>query len=876
MAEIDEPDKGINLRNPTTRVAQTQLLIATTLGLIAFFSFCVLRNTWFKLYASRYYRRKGLPRLPKRSLFGWIPVLWNINENDLVNNAGLDAVVFLAFFKMAIKLLSIMAFMSIAILSPVRFHFTGRIDQGDNDDDDNNDGNTNGTAIVKKVIKEYTINTLKKHQDDDSPVQLQPYLWMYVVFTYVFTLLTLHLLLKQTKHVVNIRQKHLGHQNSITDRTIRLSGIPPELRDETILKNHIEGLNIGKVSSITICREWRQLNKLYKRRKSVLSKLEDQWAEYLGPLSFSSQKQNLPLNSRIRESFRLEHSPVQRPYQDEPDTTDNEDNDNTDNEATDNEDIDEQLLDNDTDDAPDDYRSIHEYARRHGGVSLSGQPYEHIRPKIKTGLFGLFGKEVDAIDYYTNQLDVIDQEILRARDKHYPATPTAFITMESVASAQMAAQAVLDPKVHHLITRLAPAPHDIIWDNIVLSRKERLIKVYVITVIIGILTVSLIFPVGYLATLLNPKTIRAFWPGLADFLEKNEWARNSVSGLLPTYLFTILNFAIPFLYVWLSSMQGFISHGDEELSAVSKNFFYIFVNLFLVFTTAGTASNYWGFLSDTSKLAYQLAQSLNELSLFYVDLIILQGVGMFPFKLLLFGSVLRFPFFKAGCKTPRDYRELYKPPVFNFGLHLPQPILILIITIIYSAFSSKILLSGLAYFIIGYYVYKYQLMYSVVHPPHSTGKVWPIVVRRIMLGLLLFQLTMAGSLAAYQDGYVLAMVLIPLPFITLAVLWNFQKHYIPLSNFIALRAIRENSEHDSSELDSEDLVGEGLLSTHENQGIPTTGKTLDEMREVDQTYEYPYLIEPLDGPWISIEGDEVVVANSEGTVRKKVILMEWE
>jgi hypothetical protein len=868
MFDLDDPGNGINLRNPTTRVAETQLIVATALGLFAFLTFCVLRNTWFKLYASRYNRRKGLPTLPTKSLFGWIPVVWKINENDLLNHAGLDAVVFLGFFKMAIKLLGLMAFLSISIISPVRYHYTGNYDQGGGQNGD--DSHQNGTTIFRRMTSDYSITKHKKH----SPAQFQPYLWMYVFFTYVFTVLTLNFLLRQTKHVVKIRQKHLGHQNSITDRTIRLSGIPPDLRNEQTLKAHIEGLNIGKVSSITICREWRQLNRLYKTRKSVLHKLEDQWASYLGPLSFSSQKQNLPLNPRLRESFRLERSPVQRPYYDDPDVTDNEEDD-----------IDDNLLDNSTtngDSQEDDYRSIHEYARRHAGVTLSGQPYEHIRPKVKTGLFGLIGNEVDAIDYYTNQLDVIDQEILRARGKHFPATPTAFITMESVASAQMAAQAVLDPKVHHLITRLAPAPHDIIWDNIVLSRKERLTKLYLVTIIIGILSVSLIVPVGYLATLLNPKTIRKFWPGLGDFLEKNEWARNLVSGLLPTYLFTILNFAIPFLYVWLSSKQGFISHGEEELSAVSKNFFYIFVNLFLVFTTAGTASNYWGFLSDTTKLAYQLAQSLNELSLFYVDLIILQGIGMFPFKLLLIGSVLRFPFFKAGCKTPRDFRELYKPPVLNFGLHLPQPILILIITIIYSVFFSKILLSGLAYFIIGYFVYKYQLMYSVVHPPHSTGQVWPIVFRRIVVGLLLFQLTVAGSLAAYQNGYILAMVLIPLPFITLMVLWNFQKHYIPLSSFIALRAIKEG-DHDPSELDLEDVIGNGALTINDGDAeagqdsdVPGKSKTLDEIREKGQSYEYPYLIEPLDGPWISIEGDEVVVANGEGTVRKKVNLMEWE
>lgn len=37
--------------------------------------------------------------------------------------------------------------------------------------------------------------------------------------------------------------------------------------------------------------------------------------------------------------------------------------------------------------------------------------------------------------------------------------------MDSVASAQMAAQTVLDPRVHKLIVKLAPAPKDIRWKN---------------------------------------------------------------------------------------------------------------------------------------------------------------------------------------------------------------------------------------------------------------------------------------------------------------------------------------------------------------------------------------------------------------------------
>lgn len=107
-------------------------------------------------------------------------------------------------------------------------------------------------------------------------------------------------------------------------------------------------------------------------------------------------------------------------------------------------------------------------------------------------------------------------------------------------------------------------------------------------------------------------------------------------------------------------MQGMISQGDVELSVISKNFFFTFFNLFVVFTVFGTFSNFYGFIDsfreiikDTSLLAYTLASSLERLAPFYVNLIVLQGLGLFPFRLLEFGSVAMYPISLIGAKTPR-------------------------------------------------------------------------------------------------------------------------------------------------------------------------------------------------------------------------------
>jgi hypothetical protein len=822
-------------RPPTTRIARYQVIIALVLGLSAFLAFLILRVRYPKIYVANFNHvnmnylhsssRQNLPRLPAKSLFGWMAIVFGISEQDILQHAGLDAVVFLGFFKMCIKILTICVICAITIISPVRYMYTGKVDQDYPSDDEGDED------LFRRL--------LSLSEPEES---YRKFLWMYTLFSYVFTFITAYFLFKQTVKIIDMRHTYLGKQNSITDRTIKLSGIPAILRDEEDLKRHIEKLGIGEVDTIVIVKEWKSLNKLFKVRERILRKVEVYWVEYFQRAGIISKGDLLSsnLHPSLGDLFNMN-----RTFHDE--------------ESIESESLESQ----DTNEVNSIRSHIIDQVSEVVEHDLANDSVSHLpllndesnkRPKIKKGLFGLFGAQVDAINYYTEMLQIIDSEIIKARKKEYPATSTAFVTMKSVAQAQMIAQAVLDPKVGHLITNLAPAPHDIIWDNLCLTRRERNMRILSVTLFIGMISILLVYPVSYLANFLNIKSISKVWPKLGEFLKNNKWAETLVTGLLPTYIFTILNMIIPYFYIWISEKQGFTSHSDEELSTVSKNFFYIFVNLFLVFTLFGTAS-----LSDTTKIAYQLAQSLRDLSLFYVDLIILQGLGIFPYKLLLLGNLLKFPlssFF--WCKTPRDYLKLAKPPVFNFGLQLPQPILILIITITYSIMSTKILTAGLLYFIIGYFVYKYQLLYACVHPPHSTGKVWPLVFRRVILGLLIFQLTMVGTLAL-QKAYTCASFLAPLPIFTIFLLWNFQNNYIPLSIFIALRSIENN---ELRNYDEEDIL--------ENEGPQQNrDRTLDERRELNKTYDFPNLVKDLDGPLIAIDRNDVLMINKDGmTIRK--------
>ena len=307
-----------------------------------------------------------------------------------------------------------------------------------------------------------------------------------------------------------------------------------------------------------------------------------------------------------------------------------------------------------------------------------------------------------------------------------------------------------------------------------------------------------------------------------------------------------------------------ISQGDVELSIISKNFFFTFFNFFIIFTLLGTASGFFDILDGFDKkflsateIAYVLAKSLSDLIGFYTNFIILQGFGVFPFRLLEFGALSLYPIYLIGAKTPRgenivrslktnsnaftDYAELVQPPVFSYGFFLPQTILIFIICLVYSVLrdSWQVLLTGLVYFAIGHFVHKYQLLYAMEHTQHSTGRGWTMMCDRVILGVVLFQLTVAGQLAL-QKAFKRAAIVVPLALATLWFLYVFSRTYRPLMKFIALRSLRNPEQSDLGR----DVQEEAVLSRREGRRVPGGRLTLDEARESGLRFENPSLIMP--------------------------------
>ncbi|POS83013.1 hypothetical protein EPUL_004734, partial [Erysiphe pulchra] len=800
---LDKECEHYNPFDPHTGQEQiyVQLTLSLALGLSALFGFCFLRPRWKSLYAARKCRSipaSTLPELPD-SFLGWIPVLHSVTEDQVLETAGLDAYVFLAFFKMSIRLFSTIFFIAIAVLAPLNSHFDWLPTLGDPKGHHNSSKiNTFSNNHHKTVYTTIPLTTVVIAKKDDVPDPT--YLWAYLVFTYVFTGLAIYFMTSQTKTIINVRQKYLGCQSSVTYRTFKLSGVPPELRTESKIRDLIDKFGIGRVESVSIARNWKNLDRLMDQRVKLLRKLEAVWTIYLTQKSRNENKLSENRSLYLQDSIQTSQT------EDEP------------------------LL----------------------NQGQNGTETDNCRPKAKVyfGILSWRSREVDAIDLYGERLRCLDEKIISARNDQYPSTSTAFITMDSISACQIAVQALLDPSPLHLIAKPAPAPTDIVWQNIYLPRYNRMIRAWVITIFIIFLTIFWVVPVAALAGLLDICSIQRLLPKLAEILSSHDILKSLVQTGLPTLVVSLLNIGVPFLYDFLSNQQGMISQGDVELSLISKNFFFTFFNVFLTFTVAGTATKFWSTLQDSLKdttfLALKLAGSVQQVAVFFTNFILLQGIGLIPFRLLEFGSVSLYPILRMYSRSPRDHWELMQPPVFKYGFYLPSAILVYILCIVYSILPAgyMVLFFGIIYFINSYYTYKYQLLYAMDHPQHATEGAWPIICYRILLGLCVFQIVMAGIIALKNQFYAASLVVPLIPF-TIWYSYYFGRTYHPLMKFIALGSIQRKENTDVNNVEDINLIN------LEANDLVQRNDNFDEEREEESQYLNPNSTAPLVKPWIT-------------------------
>ncbi|CAO3656691.1 unnamed protein product [Mucor hiemalis] len=640
----------------------------------------------------------------------------------------------LQFLLMSVKLFSFCGFFGTIVLYPIS-KMGGDIANGTLPD---NNGSTNDTTLFSQHQLFFFGNSKPTNRIGNTFTSHSvSFLWVYLFFTYLFVFATFYFTFLNYRDYVRIRREFLLRKSkTLSARTLLITGIPPYLRSDRKLAEYFEKLGIGVVESVHLIRHVGRLLEYIKERTQHLRQLETAYTNYLGnPCELTGY------------------------------------------------DPDEILMEEDERE-----RTLHE-------LDGQGELPTHLKAKNRPTFKQSFvcGPKVDAIDFYTHKFDEIDDLVVKARKvgKFLP-TSVGFVTFEETISAYVASQVLIDSTPFRLRAQLAPEPRDVLWENIAMHGRERVIRKALIMVVLLFLVFSWTIPCGYLSALTSPKSLKAYFPWLLKLAEKNKYINQIVAGFIPTLGVVIFFSVLPLVFNSLSVIEGFTTRSESEESCFAKQFFFLFANVLLFITVASTLfKSKNDIFEDPTKIANIFASKLPEVAPFYINYTVLQGIMLCPIQLLQIGPILVQQFYRTFlCKTPRDYAEVFAPRLYNFGWGYPVPVFMFVVILVYSTISPLILVFGVVYFAMSYLVCKYQLLYVYFHSYEVAGRMWPMVFSRIIIGLIIFELTSAG-LFLLNKSYPLAALCVPLLFFTVAYKIVMDKAYQRSTQFLPLQLLSE-------------------------------------------------------------------------------------
>ncbi|KAJ3024087.1 hypothetical protein HKX48_007268 [Thoreauomyces humboldtii] len=671
-------------------------------------------------------------------------------ETLLVTQVGLDGVVLLRFFKMGAQLFTVLSFFGLSVVGPVNYYANPP-----------NYGNSTGILYEDILIPALTVQNVPRQSRS---------LWVHLFFTWFFSFIAYSYLIAYYRGLVELKTKHVEHvlrcthMSKIEIRSIIVFGIPRELRHEVDLASYFEGLGIGKVENVVICRKWSHLRNAVQKRAQFLVQLEDVYAQVMRNLRNNPRRLALPLSrddishdgadlpQSLRFASRSETGLNGNPRTASFDATEpgqNEEDDHNDLEGASQPLLSARRRFSTSSDPGD--GSLFELMSRLDAVDPRN------RPKHRTGFLGLRGPLVDSADFYADKFQEWDRKVMQLRKspETSAATSAGFVTFESPESAILASQVLLHRRPFACMARLAPEPRDVFWVNLSSKVADSYVKMFrsiAVTAILFLLVFSSTVVVAGITTLIDPTTFSALQRLLSHL--GPAWAQ-FIQGVIPAVVTAAWTSSLPAVLILLAQAQGLEAQSWIDASVLSKYFFYQIWNVLFVQTVASRlwSSRYDIIRHGPGDIIDMLGDLVPKAAPTQINYVMLLATALYPAQLLLAGPLFITWIFRLLSwrrSTPRQVSDAYYPSVLtsiNYGIAYPVPILVFCIGLTYAPVAPLILPFCALFFGIAWFVYKYLLLYVNIPRYETGGKHAPMAVRRCLAGIFIMQLTMMGVLA---------------------------------------------------------------------------------------------------------------------------------
>jgi len=395
-------------------------------------------------------------------------------------------------------------------------------------------------------------------------------------------------------------------------------------------------------------------------------------------------------------------------------------------------------------------------------------------------------RKVDAIGYLTSKIRDLEIEIRDVRESidKRNAMPYGFASYEKIEDAHTVAYAARRKRPHGSTIRLAPRPNDLIWTNLVLSKKARSWRRFVNNIWVAVLTLVWIAPNALIAMFISDlSNLGSLWPAFQTQLNAHQMTWSAVQGVASPAILSLVYVILPIIFRRLSIKAGDTTKTVREKHVTHRLYaFFVFNNL-IVFSAFSAV---WKFAAKVIEARHGnqgVWDAINQGEFFIKIMIALCTVSPFWVTWLLqrnlgaaadLSQIVNMTYIWFGrtfmSPTPRQAIEWTAPPPFDYASYYNYFLFYATVALCFATLQPIVLPVTALYFTVDAWLKKYLLLYVFITKTESGGQFWRILYNRLIFAAVLANVIVVLVVKA-RGTWTQIIAMAPLPFLMLGFKW---------------------------------------------------------------------------------------------------------
>jgi len=734
-------------------------------AIVVFVVFAIVRRLQF---ANRYYAPKRFLktkyRRPKKLsfvFFSWLRQIFDYDQRDILEIAGMDAVMYLRVVSFGLRLFFILALWNLATVLPT--NLTGN----------NVEVLLNGSNTATEDKSNYSLTDFDKMAITNLESGSYKF-WVHVASAYFATFYTLRLLWKYHTEAVNLRIEYLAtakkggesHTVLVTDIPGSLYGtmldralqvaprcarnwIRSMLEDtKDMFSTSIQGIEgVARVVVTGNIKNESEENAIAEAESKTDVHPWKRALEKLDSMSFQDM-----VASEFREVYPEHEVECVRVVHDATHLYPAVTLYNT--------------VKRELEDLVDDYTSKMIRGKKMKPKTVHIVPDFYgawAREKYPTTIENKFVK-VDKLEFLAARLEALKKHVEEKQEEalDHPVG-SAFVTFRSRWTHVVASTSLQHHDECVWKVQPAPGPEEVFWPNVRWRSWERTVRTMLMWSLFGALCCTFMIPVAAVQALVQIDRLEHL-PVVKDLL-KITFFRSLVIAVLPGLVLKTFLMFLPKVITYMNKVEGMVSLSAIDFGVARKFFVFQVLTVFFGSFIAGSLfSEIKALIKDPKEIITILGNSAPQTASFFCTYILVQTFFHAPFSLLRFWSFALYCVKHFLAATERAKARLWQNQKSPYGGVTPHHTIVILLGIVFAAVNPIITLTGLAYFLVNVVTWRYQLLYVFNETYQSGGKLWVQVFDQILIALVIMQLMIIGLLGVKKFPY--ALIVAPLPFIT--------------------------------------------------------------------------------------------------------------